>query len=252
MEQLVHPRQIEILNKKHAYGAPPEPSRLFSELQLKPGAGIMAFQHYKADFLAFLQSQDPMLLDVLIGTEKKPTTIAALAVYGYTAATAAADETPEQALQMFRDSYDRRERYLFGLIYSSLNESTKDCLRIYIAKYGMSSGSSAWGELEKQYFPQTNVGRQAALMALNNSKLNTVGDPEEYYQNLRLSAAAYDAMRTDGGKHCEDDFKRIVMANLPEQYKIIGTTMKHTGATTAGIIAAISDVWAETKLSVTL
>jgi hypothetical protein len=106
MEQLVHPRQIEILKEKHvnwAYGAPPEPSRLLSELQLKPGAGIMAFQHYKADFLAFLQSHDPMLLDVLIGTEKKPTTIAVLAVYGYTAATAAADETPEQALQMFRD-----------------------------------------------------------------------------------------------------------------------------------------------------
>jgi hypothetical protein len=111
----------------------------------------------------------------------------------------------------------------------------------------MSSGSSAWGELEKQYFPQTDVGRQTALIALNNSKLNTDGDPEEYYQNLRLSAAAYDAMRTDGGKHCEDDFKRIVMANLPEQYKIIGNTMKHTGATTAGIIAAIRDVRADTQ-----
>ena len=58
-------------------------------------------------------------------------------------------------------------------------------------------------------------------------------------------------MRTDGGKHCEDDFKRIVMANLSDQYKLIGNTIKHTGATTAGIIAAIRDVWADNKSSIT-
>jgi hypothetical protein len=97
MAHCMHPRQIEILREKHenwAYGAPPAPPRLLSELPICSGAGIMAFQHYKADFLAFLQSHDPMLLDILIGTEKKPATIAALAVYGYTAATAAAEETP--------------------------------------------------------------------------------------------------------------------------------------------------------------
>jgi hypothetical protein len=254
MEQLMHSRQIELLKEKHenwAYGAPPALSRVLSELQFKSGGGIMDFQRYKADFLTFLQSHEPMLLDILNGSEKKPTTIAALAVYGYTAAAAVAGETAEQALQMFGDSYDARERRLFGPIYGSLNESAKDCLRMYITEHGMSSGSSAWGELEKQYVSQTDVGRQAALTALNSNKLTIDGDPQEYYQNLRLSAAAYDAMRTDGGKHCEDDFKRMVMANLPDQYKIIGNFMKYIGATTAGIIAAISDVWADTKSTVT-
>jgi hypothetical protein len=100
---------------------------------------------------------------------------------------------------------------------------------MYIAEHGMSSGSSAWSALEKQYFPQTDVGRQAALIALNNSKLTIDGDPQEYYQNLRLQQlmmlCALMTMRTDGGKHCEDDFKRIVMANLPDQYKVIVNTI---------------------------
>jgi hypothetical protein len=152
---------------------------------------------------------------------------------------------------MFSASYDKRDRALFGIIYGSLSESAKNYLRTYIDACGMSSGSSAWIELEKRYFPQTDAGRQAALTALNNTKLTVDNDPQEYYQDLRLNASAYDAMRTDGGKHCEDDFKRIVMANLPDQYKLIGNTIKHTGATIAGIIAAIRDVWADNKSSIT-
>ena len=165
---MMHPLQIKLLREKHvnwAFGAPQEPGRLLSELQLKSGGGIIDFHRYKADFLALLQTSDPMLLAILTGSEKKPTTIADLAVYGYTAATAEAVETPEQALQMFSASYDKRDRALFGIIYGSLSESAKNYLRTYIDACDMSSGSSAWIELEKRYFPPTDAGRQAALTA---------------------------------------------------------------------------------------
>jgi hypothetical protein len=73
MAQMMHPLQLKLLREKHvnwAFGAPQEPGRLLSELQLKSGGGIIDFHRYKADFLALLQTSDPMLLAILTGSER--------------------------------------------------------------------------------------------------------------------------------------------------------------------------------------